>query len=135
MLLTLGRSFLLKKLGNVPSVPKFPSGSGGTVSFKYDPFGRRVQKSSTSGTTNYLYDGVNVLEEVDNSGNMLARYPQGQGIDEPLAELRSATTSYYQQDGLGSVSSLSNSAAALANTYTYDSFGKLAQRSAQARFI
>ena len=34
-------------------------------------------------------------------------------------------TSYYEADGLGSVSSLSNSAGALANTYTYDSFGKL----------
>src|SRR5207249_6441384 len=82
-------------------------------------------KSSASATTNYLYDGANVLEEVDNSGNVLARYTQGKGIDEPLAESRSATTSYYQADGLGSITSLSNSAGALANTYTYDSFGKL----------
>ena len=34
-------------------------------------------------------------------------------------------TSYYQADGLGSVTSLSNSTGGLANTYTYDSFGKL----------
>jgi len=27
-------------------------GSGGTVTFKYDPFGKRIQKSSASGTTN-----------------------------------------------------------------------------------
>ena len=39
--------------------------------------------------------------------------------------LRSWTTSYYQADALGSISSLSNSAGTLANTYTYDSFGKL----------
>jgi len=74
---------------------------------------------------NYLYDGANVLEEVDGSGNVLARYTQGAGIDQPLAELRSGTTSYYQQDVLSSVTSLSNSAGALANTYTYDSYGKL----------
>src|SRR5260370_17403111 len=37
----------------------------------------------------------------------------------------SGATSYYQSDGLGSISSLSNSAAILANTYTYDSFGNL----------
>lgn len=53
-------------------------GSGGTVTFKYDPFGRRIQKSFTNsgGTTNtnYVYDSVNLLEEVDNSGNVLARY-------------------------------------------------------------
>lgn len=100
-------------------------GSGGTVTFKYDPFGRRIEKSSTAGTTNYLYDGANVLEEVDNSGNVLARYVQGPGVDEPLAETRSGTTSYYEADGLGSITSLSNSSGALANTYTYDSFGNL----------
>jgi RHS repeat-associated protein len=64
------------------------------------------------------------LEEVDNSGNVLARYTAG-GIDEPFAELRSGTTSYYQEDGLDSVTSLTNSAGALANTYSHDSFGKL----------
>ncbi len=36
-------------------------GTGGTVTFKYDPFGRRIQKSSPLGTTNYLYDGMNLL--------------------------------------------------------------------------
>lgn len=75
--------------------------------------------------TNYLYDGMNVLEEVDNSGNVLARYIQGGGIDAPLSELRAGTTSYYQQDGVGSITSLSNSAGTLANTYTYDSYGRL----------
>jgi RHS repeat-associated protein len=97
----------------------------GTIAFKYDPFGRRIQKSGPLGTTNYLYDGPNGIEEVDNSGNVLARYTQGKNIDEPLAQLRSGTTSYYQQDGLGSVTSLSNSADAVSETYTYDSYGKL----------
>ena len=104
-------------------------GTGGTVSFKYDPFGRRVQKvfnqGGTTTTTNYLYDGANILEEVDNSGNVLARYTQGPGIDQPLSELRGGSTSYYQQVALSTVTSLSNSAGALANTYTYDSYGKL----------
>ena len=98
-------------------------GSGGTVSFKYDGFGRRVQKSSGSGTTNYLYDGDNLLEEVDSSGNVLARYTDTRGLDEQLSELRAGTTSYYEADGLGSITSLSNSSGALAQTYTYDSFG------------
>jgi RHS repeat-associated protein len=99
--------------------------SGGTVSFKYDPFGRRIQKSGPSGTVNYLYDGDNLLEEVDSSGNLLTRYTQGPGLDRPLAELRSSTTSYYEADALGTVTSLANSSGTLANTYTYDSFGKL----------
>jgi RHS repeat-associated protein len=102
-----------------------PGTNGGTTTFKYDPFGRRIQKSGPLGTTNYLYDGHNLIDELDNSGNVLARYTQGAGIDQPLSELRSGATSYYEQDALGTVTSLSNGAGALANTYTYDSFGKL----------
>jgi YD repeat-containing protein len=49
-------------------------GTGGTVSFRYDPFGRRIQKSSSFGTTNYVYDGTNIIEEVDNVGNVLAKF-------------------------------------------------------------
>ncbi len=104
-------------------------GSGGTVNFKYDPFGRRAQKSFTQGstttTTNYLYDGRSLLQEVDQSGNVLARYTQNRRIDEPLAEVRSGTTSYYDADGLQSITSLSSSGGALANTYAYDTFGNI----------
>ena len=100
-------------------------GTGGTLSFKYDPFGRRIYKSSTSGTAVYAYDGDNLIEETNSSGTAVARYSQGLNIDEPLAMLRSSTTSYYEADGLGSLTSLSNTSGALANTYTYDSFGNL----------
>jgi RHS repeat-associated protein len=96
---------------------------GSQVSFKYDPMGRRIQKTSAAGTVNYVYDGANILEEVDSAGTLVTRYTQSAGIDEPLATLRSGTTSYYEADGLGSITSLSNSSGALANTYTYDSFG------------
>jgi len=44
-------------------------------------------------------------------------------IDEPVPMLRSGATSYYQADGLGSITSLSSTAGALAQTYTFDSFG------------
>jgi len=98
-------------------------GSGGTVSFKYDPFGRRIYKSSSTATSIFAYDGDNLVEETNSSGTAVARYSQGLNIDEPLAVLRSGATSYYEQDTLGSVTSLSNVAGALAQTYTFDSFG------------
>jgi hypothetical protein len=78
------------------------------VSFKYDPFGRRIQKSSASGATNYLYEGSNTIADLDGAGNLVARYTQGAGIDEPLAQLRSGTVGYYDQDGLGSMTTLSS---------------------------
>ena len=95
----------------------------GTVTFKYDPFGRRIQKSGPLGTTNYLYSGPNLEEEIDSAGNVVARYVQGLTVDEPLSEFRSGGASYYEADVLGSITSLSNSSAALANTYIYDSYG------------
>lgn len=100
-------------------------GSGGVVTLKYDPFGRRIYKSSSLGTSVFVYDGDNIIEETNSSGAVVARYAQGLNVDEPLAEVRSGTTSYYEADGLGSVTSLSSSKAALAATYTYDSFGNL----------
>jgi RHS repeat-associated protein len=104
-------------------------GTGGTLAFKYDGLGRRVQKvftqGSTTTTTNYLYDGNTAVADVDQNGNVLARYTATQSIDEPLAELRAGTTSFYSQDGLGSITSLTTSAGALGDTYTYDSFGNV----------
>jgi RHS repeat-associated protein len=97
----------------------------GTTTFRYDPFGRRIQKSGPLGTTNYLYDSLNLLEELDGSGNLFALYTQTTKIDEVLSERRSSTMSFYQADGLGSITSLSNAGGTLANTYTYDSFGNL----------
>jgi len=98
-------------------------GSGGTVTFKYDPFGKRVLKSSSNGTSIYAYDGANLIEEANNSGTVVARYVQRTNIDEPLAMTRSGSTSYYNSDGLASVTSLANPTGSLTQTYTFDSFG------------
>jgi len=70
----------------------------------------KVGCETLSGTTNYLYDGLNLLEEADQSGSVLARYTQDDGIDNFLAILRSGTTTYFHADALGSVTSLSNPA-------------------------
>ena len=102
-----------------------PGANGGTTTFRYDPFGRRIQKSGPLGTTNYLYDGENSIEEVDNAGNVLARYTDEPRWDGPLSTLRGSVTSYYEQDGLNSVASLTNSSGAIAQSYTYDSYGKI----------
>jgi RHS repeat-associated protein len=99
-------------------------GSSGTVTFRYDPFGRRIYKSSSNGASIFAYDGDDPIEEANAGGAVVARYTQTQNIDEPLAMLRSSTTSYFHADGLGSVTSLSSAAGTLVQTYGYDSFGK-----------
>jgi RHS repeat-associated protein len=97
----------------------------GTTTFRYDPFGRRIQKSGPLGTTNYVYDGADIVVELDSAGSTLARYTQGPGVDQPLSEFRSGTASYYAADGLGSITSLTNASGTTAATYAYDAFGNL----------
>ena len=45
-------------------------GSGGTMSYAYDPFGRRIQKVSPTATRNYIYDGANAIEDLDQNGRV-----------------------------------------------------------------
>lgn len=93
------------------------------MSFKYDPFGRRIYKSSSAGTSIYAYDAINLVEETNSSGSVVSRFAQGDDVDEALAMLRIGATSFLHSNGVSSVTSLSNSAGSLAQTYAYDSFG------------
>jgi RHS repeat-associated protein len=98
--------------------------NGGTVGFRYDPLGRRIQKTLANGDAkNYLYDGANIIAELDSTGTVLASYTQGAGVDEPLAIRRGGLVAYYHADGLGSITSLTNVNAQTVASYTYDSFG------------
>jgi uncharacterized protein RhaS with RHS repeats len=54
-----------------------PGTNGGTTTFKYDPFGRRIQKSGPLGTANYLYDGIRVVEMTSATGAELSGDAQG----------------------------------------------------------
>jgi RHS repeat-associated protein len=103
--------------------------SGGTVTFEYDPFGRRIEKISPSATSIFLYDGDKLVETANASGGEVASYAHGNDIDEPLAMDRSGTVDYYEADGLGSVTSLAASNGTIAQSYTYDSFGNLTNSS------
>lgn len=62
------------------------------------------------------YDGANTLQ---------ARYTHGPGIDEPIAVTKGANTYFYHQDGLGSVTDLTDSAGATAKSYSYDAYGTI----------
>ena len=93
--------------------------------YEYDPFGRRTRKTLhlTPSTTNFIYDGDQVIEERDSGGAVLATYVHGAGIDECISMERGAETYYYHYDRLGSVVNLSDSSGDLAETYHYDAWG------------
>src|SRR3989338_1074536 len=106
-----------------------PNCSAITSSYKYDPFGRRIEKSITddSGTktTKYLYDREDILYEYSAAGSIITRYIHGPGIDEPLAMARGSNIYYYHADGLGSITNITNSLGNIIQSIRYNSFGNI----------
>jgi RHS repeat-associated protein len=94
------------------------------IGYKYDPFGRRIEKNVAGAITRYIYDGGRLLEEQDSNGGAVARYTQSPAVDEPLIMDRSGQSYFYLRDGVGSVVALADATAALVQTYNYDSFGR-----------
>ncbi|MBI3572573.1 MAG: RHS repeat-associated core domain-containing protein [Candidatus Kerfeldbacteria bacterium] len=90
-------------------------------------FRRRISKTVNGVTTQYLYDGMNIIKEYDGTGALLATYTHGPGIDEPLSMTRAGQTYYYHADGLGSVTGLTDNSQTLVQMYGYDGFGNLDQ--------
>ncbi len=92
------------------------------ASFVYDPFGRRMAKTVSGLTTDYLYDGLNPIEELQ-GGTASAKLLTGLGIDEYFTRSDSSGTMAFLADALGSTIGLVNSAGSIATSYTYQPFG------------
>jgi RHS repeat-associated protein len=96
-----------------------------TASFRYDALGRRIEKTINAKTIQYLYDGLDIIQEIKN-GIVYANYIRTLNIDEPLARIKSdGTVRYYQQDGLGSVVALTDETGVIKTQYVYDPFGNV----------
>jgi YD repeat-containing protein len=93
--------------------------------YKYDPFGRRIEKEANGTITRYTYDGPNILLEYDGENNIKSRYLHNLAIDDPLAIEHGGKVHYYQKDGLGSVVALTDETGQVVQSYEYDSFGKI----------
>jgi YD repeat-containing protein len=110
--------------------------SGGvTVSYSYDALGRRIQRtSSASGTTKFVYDGADVVRDLDGNGATIADYVNGPGIDNKLRQTAGGTASYFIHDHLGTTRALADTSGNVAANLTYDSFGNVASGSASTRY-
>jgi RHS repeat-associated protein len=82
---------------------------GGDVTYTYDALNRRVSKTVAGTETKYLYDGLNMVAELDGS---LARIDNSTGA-----------VHYYHADILGSVVALTNSSGGVSTRYNYSPFG------------
>lgn len=96
-----------------------------TSTYRYDGLGRRIEKVANGQTKRYVYDGEDILLEYDGANVLQARYTHGPGIDEPIAVTKGSSTYFYHQDGLGSVTDLTDSAGTTAKSYSYDAYGNI----------
>jgi RHS repeat-associated protein len=100
--------------------------SGGvTVNYSYDAIGRRVQRSSATGTTKFVYDGPDVVRDLDASNNTLVDYLNGIGIDNKLRLTSNGISFYFLGDHLNSTRSIADASGGIVSALSYDSFGQL----------
>ena len=115
---------------------KQASFSGGvTVNYSYDALGRRVQHSSTvTGTTKFVYDGLDVVRDLDANGSMVVDYLNGRGIDQKLRQTQSGNVSYFLADHLGTTRTLADVNGTITSSINYDSFGTPSSGSVSTRY-
>ena len=94
----------------------------------YDTLGRLFEiTSGTSGTTRFLYDGDDLVNEYDGSGSLLSRYVHGPGSDDPLIWYEGSgllNRRTYQSDHQGSITGTASSDGRIMPVInTYDAYG------------
>lgn len=96
-----------------------------SASFEYDALGRRIDKTINGRSIQYVYDGLDIVQEIEN-GLPSVNYIRTLNIDEPLARIKSdGTVRYYQQDALGNVIALTDTNGSVTTRYSYDPFGNV----------
>jgi len=123
-------SLFWSALGRLDSVRTRDSvGALTKVAFGYDGLGRRVRKSSASGTSRFLWDGDALLMELDTLGNRVAEYTYNPAVDAPQSVVRhdlGDAIYYYLQGVEGNILALlqrNGTSVTIANQYREGPFG------------
>ena len=98
---------------------------GMTAIYKYDPFGRRIEKSVNGTVTRYLYDREDIIARLDSNNQVVVAYSHGPETDEPLSTYQGGQWFFYHRDGLGSVTMMTDVSGTVAQSYNYGSFGNI----------
>lgn len=97
-----------------------------TVEFTYDMFNRRQSKTVNGQTTTFINDGAQLWAELDQAGQIIARYLSGTEVDEWIARYHSnGETNWYLSDRLGTIRQIANQLGNLINELDYSSFGQI----------
>ena len=101
--------------------------TGVSTEYKYDVFGRRIEKHVdplSSNVTRYIYDGWKIIEERNGSNAVQASYTYGNYIDEVLTMNRNGNTFFYHGDDLFNVHDLTDQSGASVESYDYGDYGE-----------
>jgi YD repeat-containing protein len=98
--------------------------------FEYNALGQRIKKVDSTGTTRYLWDGLNILLETDASGNLTRRYTHGytpiEGVSSLIAvEGPIQCPCFYHFDQVGGVRHLTDPYHNTIKSYAYEPFGRI----------
>jgi RHS repeat-associated protein len=100
------------------------TGTGTTASFRYDALGgRRIRKTVNGTTTEFLYGGLNVMQELS-GGTPTANLLTGLGIDDYFLRTDAHGAQILLFDALGSTLGLLDTNGVLQTEYTYGPFGE-----------
>jgi RHS repeat-associated protein len=99
--------------------------NGVTVNYKYDALGRRIQRTTSGGANErYVYDGQDVMLDLNADWSVATTYLNDPGIDNHLRQTSAtAGISYYLGDHLGSTAGLTDVSGNVLEQLSYDSFG------------
>jgi RHS repeat-associated protein len=95
------------------------------VTYTYDPFGRRIAKTSNGTLTRYVLDGLDVRLELNGANQVTASNVHASGIESLLERIGGSGATYIHSDGLGSTIALTNGTGGATERYRYSSFGNL----------
>ena len=98
--------------------------SGGvSASFAYDAIARRTTRVIASTTTQYVYDSVNAVQELDGALTPTANLITSLNVDGALVRTDSGGAVALLADALSSVIALADNSGTLITHYTYEPFG------------
>ena len=92
---------------------------GFSAHYTYDAGGRRVRSLDGGGVTDYVYSGLNVIDEI--SGGAHEKHVYAGGLH--IAYNSSGTVEYYHQDHLGSTRLKTNSTGGVIYESYYKPYG------------
>jgi RHS repeat-associated protein len=95
------------------------------VLFEYDAFNRRASQQNENGTTRYVYDGQNLVLELNEQNQPVSYFSYGANGLIGKEDLSANKTIYYLYDGLGNVVNTTDEAGRILQTYEYEAFGRV----------